>query len=161
MKHLLKENKRRVVVTGMSTVNPLGQDLDSFWTACKQGTSGIKKIEAFSVPDEMSQIAGIVEKLDISSLDLSPVQQVSHDRSLLFALKATTDALEQAGLGEGQRDVLDNSHCAVVVANAISQIGNMEKDFCNQTDSGKKPLSPAKKTGKAVPNSFFFRHHEC
>lgn len=149
-------NKRRVVVTGMSTINPLGHDLDAFWTACKAGTSGTKKIETFDIPEEMSRMAGIVDAFDPKSLDLSAAQLEHYDRALLFAVKATGNALRHAGLDGAQRQALRDSRWAVVVANAISQIDNMEKSFCRQSDAGKKPLAPAKKQANKPPNSFYF-----
>ncbi|MEK8015993.1 MAG: beta-ketoacyl-[acyl-carrier-protein] synthase family protein [Candidatus Parabeggiatoa sp.] len=145
----------RVVVTGMSTVNPLGQDIDEFWSACKVGTSGVKKVEKFEIPENMSQMAGIIDQIDLSSLEI-PLEEIKqYDRSLLLALKATNDALKNSGLEFDNRLALKNSRWAVFVANAISHISNMEKSFCEQSNNGKLPLVPMKK-GENKTNSFFF-----
>jgi len=152
----MNSTERTVVVTGMSTINPLGQDLTEFWTACKKGTSGVKKIEDFYIPDGMSQMAGIVERLDLSSLNLSMEQLENYDRSLLFALKASHDALQHSGLKPESRLNLNGSRWGVFVANAISQISNMEKSFCQQSAKSIQPLAPARKGSGRRPNSYFF-----
>jgi len=148
--------ERIVVVTGMSTINPLGQELDEFWAACKRGTSGVKKIEGFYIPDEMSQMAGTVEQLDLLSLSLTPEQIEQYDRSLLFALKATNSALIDSGLKLDSRLKLTNSRWAVLIANAISQISTMERSFCRQSANGTKPLAPVKKNSGNRLNSYYF-----
>ena len=56
--------KRRVVVTGLGAVTPLGNDVDSNWSAMKTGTSGIDHITGFDASDMAVQIAAEVKDFD-------------------------------------------------------------------------------------------------
>jgi len=56
-------NNRRVVITGMGVVTPLGNDLETFWGSLKNGVSGIRRIEAFDTTNYETKIAGEVREL--------------------------------------------------------------------------------------------------
>lgn len=55
---------KRVVVTGMGVISPLGNDVNQFWKNLSSGKSGISKIEQFDVSDLKTKIAGSVINLD-------------------------------------------------------------------------------------------------
>ncbi|HRZ90161.1 MAG TPA: beta-ketoacyl synthase N-terminal-like domain-containing protein, partial [Spirochaetia bacterium] len=60
------DTKRRVVVTGMGVVSPVGNDLASFWDAVKNGRSGIGPVTRFDASRLEARIAGEVKDLDVS-----------------------------------------------------------------------------------------------
>jgi 3-oxoacyl-[acyl-carrier-protein] synthase II len=91
--------KRRVVVTGMGAVTPLGNDVGTFWSRLVRGESGIRRITIFDPERVDSKIAGEVVDFDPSSvLDRKETRRT--DRYTQFALIATREALHQAGLPE-------------------------------------------------------------
>ena len=55
---------RRVVVTGLGTVNPLGQDVETFWANAREGMSGIGEITHFDASGMKARIAGEIEGFD-------------------------------------------------------------------------------------------------
>ncbi|WP_269446188.1 beta-ketoacyl-[acyl-carrier-protein] synthase family protein [Gloeobacter violaceus] len=119
---------RRVVVTGMGTVNPIGKSVNEFWENCCKGVSGVKVVSDFAIADSQSQIAGVVEDFDFWEYfpqnDLLGV-----DRSCIFALVAAKEALESAGLGESFLKSLSPGKCRLLMSTAAAQIASMEKDF--------------------------------
>ena len=76
---------RRVVVTGLGAVTPLGNDVETFWSAVRNSECGIDSISSFDASDYPSQIAGEVRGLDPSQyLDRREASRL--DRFAVFAM---------------------------------------------------------------------------
>jgi len=88
---------RRVVVTGMGAVTPIGNDVATFWGNLAAGKSGVRRIEAFDPSRICSQIAGEVRDFDPSAV-LDRKEQRRNDRFTQFALVTAAEALRDAGL---------------------------------------------------------------
>lgn len=82
---------RRVVVTGLGCVTPLGLDVTSFWRALLAGRSGIRRISRFDPAPFTSQIAGQVEGFALAGV--TPKQTRHMDRFTQFAVSAAREAL--------------------------------------------------------------------
>jgi 3-oxoacyl-[acyl-carrier-protein] synthase II len=88
---------RRVIVTGLGMVTPLGSGVDKNWEAASSGTSGIGPITKFDASDFQSQIAG--EVTDFKSEDFMDKQQIRRfDIFIHYAMASARMALEDAGL---------------------------------------------------------------
>lgn len=88
--------RRRVVITGMDLVTPIGAGLDAFWKAALAGVSGVRRIAHFDPTGLPSQVAGyVLESLQAlrETTGLGPEEP----RSAVFALSAARGAVEQAG----------------------------------------------------------------
>jgi 3-oxoacyl-[acyl-carrier-protein] synthase II len=91
------EDMRRVAITGIGAVSPLGNDASSTWEAAVAGRSGIDNIQAFDTDGFDVTIAGEVKDFDPSGL-ASPKDVKRLDRNVLFALSAAKEALADAGV---------------------------------------------------------------
>jgi len=111
----------RVLITGIGTVNPLGLDASSTWEAMLAGRSGIDTIAAFDPSPFPVRIAGEVRGFDPEAV-ASRKDARRMDRSVLFAVAATDEAVADAGL-----DVLDPERTGVVVGSAIGGIAIVEE----------------------------------
>lgn len=90
-------SQRRVVITGLGTVNPIGNSIEDYWEGLKSGTSGIGRITNFDASDLPCQIAGEVKDFDPTEyMDRKDARRAA--RSTQFALAATTQAVADAGL---------------------------------------------------------------
>jgi 3-oxoacyl-[acyl-carrier-protein] synthase II len=89
---------RRVVVTGMGVVTPLGSDLDTFWNNLIGGACGIDKIQGFDASAFDTQIAGEVRNFDPSPAFPSPKEIRRTDRYSQFGIYAAWSALKDSGL---------------------------------------------------------------
>ncbi len=89
---------RRVVVTGMGVVTPLGHDLDTFWKNLITSQCGIDKITAFDASPYDTQIAGQVKDFDVSPAFPSPKEIRRTDRYSQFGIYAAWNALKDSGL---------------------------------------------------------------
>ena len=97
---------RRVVVTGMGVVTPLGHDLDAFWQNLITGQCGIDKITAFDASAFATQIAGEVKNFDPTPAFPSPKEIRRTDRYSQFGIYAGWSALKDSGL-ELEKENLD------------------------------------------------------
>ena len=88
---------RRVAVTGVGAVSPLGLDAPSTWRTAVGGESGIDWIKAFDASDYPVRIAGEVKGFDPTQI-ASPKEARKLERNVLFALSAAREALGDAGL---------------------------------------------------------------
>jgi len=89
---------RRVVITGMGVVTPLGHDLDTFWQNLITGQCGIDKITSFDASPFATQIAGEVKNFDPSPAFPSPKDIRRADRYSQFGVYAAWSALKDSGL---------------------------------------------------------------
>lgn len=89
--------KRRVVVTGLGLITPLGTGVDSSWSAFLEGKSGIGRITRFDASDLPVHIAGEVKDFD-PSLYIEQKEIKKMDRFIHFALAASTMAIEDSGI---------------------------------------------------------------
>jgi len=88
---------RRVVITGMGCVTPLGIGREAYWNALIKGESGVRRIDAFDVTDSPVKIAADVRGFDWEG-QLSPKDRKHVPRTVPLALAAAREALENAGL---------------------------------------------------------------
>src|SRR5918998_2672528 len=94
---MLKRMKgvRRVVITGMGCVTPIGIGREAFWRALQAGTSGVRRIESFDVTDSPVKIAAEVRDFDWEA-ELNPKDRKHVARTVPLALAAAREALEDA-----------------------------------------------------------------
>ncbi len=117
--------KRRVVVTGLGTISPIGNDTASFWQSIKEGKSGIGKITRFNTDEYPVSIAGEVKDFDVSSV-AEPREAKKLDRFTLYALAATKEAMTDAAIKEG---TADPRKLGIVIGNGIGGFESVEEGY--------------------------------
>jgi 3-oxoacyl-[acyl-carrier-protein] synthase II len=117
----MANGRRRVVVTGMGMVTPVGSDMESSWTAIREGRGGVGPITLFDASTFATRIAAEVKGFSLADYRTDAQRWRDHCRTTQFALAAATMAMEHAGLagaceldprrfgvylgsGEGQQD---------------------------------------------------------
>jgi 3-oxoacyl-[acyl-carrier-protein] synthase II len=114
---------RRVVVTGLGAVTPLGNDAPATWAAALAGRSGIDWIRSFDASDYPVRIAAEVKDFDPSTV-ASPKEVRKLDRNVLLSLAAGTEAVADAGLD----GIYDPSRIGILFGTAIGGfLGIMEQ----------------------------------
>jgi 3-oxoacyl-[acyl-carrier-protein] synthase II len=88
---------RRVVITGMGCVTPIGLGREAFWSALQKGLSGVRRIESFDVADSPVKIAAEVRGFDWEA-ELNPKDRKHVPRTVPLALAAAREALTDAGV---------------------------------------------------------------
>ncbi|MFP4028216.1 MAG: beta-ketoacyl-ACP synthase II [Candidatus Brocadiia bacterium] len=129
---------RRVVITGMGAVSPVGMDCKSTWEAVREGRSGIGHIQAFDSSEYHVHIAGEIPEFD--PLDyVSKRRSRRMDRFVQFAIAASDQALEQSGL----LDVgVDPKRVGVYIGTGIGGLHEIEDQHTRLMNSGPTRTSP-------------------
>ena len=107
---------RRVVVTGLGVVTPLGHDLETFWKNLISGQCGIDRITAFDAAAFDTQIAGEVKNFDPAPAFPSPKDVRRTDRYSQFGVYAAWSALKDSG---ADLDKLDRDEIGVIIGSGI------------------------------------------
>jgi len=130
--------KRRVVITGMGTVNPLGNSLKETWEGICSGRSGIRTITKFDPEGFATKIAGEVKGFDPQAfLNAKEVRRL--DLFIIYALASASMALEDSGLTiDGDRA----ERTGVIIGSGIGGLLTMEKAKEILTEQGPRRLSP-------------------
>jgi 3-oxoacyl-[acyl-carrier-protein] synthase II len=131
---------RRVVVTGMGLVTPLGNDLPTSWAGLVSGRSGIGTIQAFDPSRLTSQIAGEVKDFDSSHV-LDRKDQRRVDRYIQFGLVATREAMDQAGLPERlEGDLAERT--GAILGTGLGGVGTLQDGITTNVTRGPDRISP-------------------
>ena len=88
---------RRVVVTGLGTLNPLGNAVDSSWDSLINSNSGISKITNFEVDNYPCKIAGSIDDSNINDEIVNLREQRKIDRFITLGLIAAAEAIKDSG----------------------------------------------------------------
>ena len=127
---------RRVVVTGLGVVSPIGIGLSEFWNNLIQGRSGIREITRFDASDFPSRIAGEVDFDPLEYLDRREARKM--DRFSQMALVCSRMAAEDAGL-EG---AFDPERAGVILGTGIGGIETLSNEYANFLKQGPSRVSP-------------------
>jgi 3-oxoacyl-[acyl-carrier-protein] synthase II len=111
-------NRRRVVVTGLGAVTPVGNTVDEFWTALLQGASGIGPITRFDATGYATRIAGEVKGFD-SLKYIDKKDDRKYDPFLKYAIASAVMAVEDSGLNTER---VDQTRFGVLVGSGIGGI---------------------------------------
>ncbi|XP_061951305.1 3-oxoacyl-[acyl-carrier-protein] synthase II, chloroplastic-like isoform X2 [Populus nigra] len=110
--------QRRVVVTGMGVVSPLGHDPGVFYSNLLQGVSGVTRIEAFDCAQFPTRIAGEIKSFSTDGW-VAPKLSKRMDKFMLYMLTAGKKALADGGITEDVMDELNKTKCGVLIGSAM------------------------------------------
>lgn len=130
--------KRRVAVTGLGVVSPVGNDVPSFWESIKAGRSGIGPISHLDVSELTVTIAGEVKDFD-PSLRMDGKEARKMDRFSQFAIYAAMEAMEDAGL---KRADLDPFQTGVCLGTGQGGAISIEEAFVRMCERGPGRIPP-------------------
>lgn len=131
-------NKRRVVVTGMGIVSPVGSKLEAAWSNIREGNSGISRIDDFDPSGFATQMAGVVKDFD-TDVYLRPKDARKMDRFMHYGVGASVDALEDSGLEVTE----DNGHrIGIAMGAGIGGLSTIEDNHSKFLNGGPRKVSP-------------------
>jgi 3-oxoacyl-[acyl-carrier-protein] synthase II len=129
---------RRVVITGLGVVSPLGCDLKIFWDRIKSGHSGIRRITKFDASKMTTQIAGEVVEFDPAAF-IPPKEARRMDQFSQFAIGAAKMALVDSGL---DMNAEDHEKIGVIVGSGIGGLQTLETQHSILKERGASRCSP-------------------
>lgn len=130
--------KRRVVVTGMGVVTPLGKEVNELWQNVLAAKSGIKKLSLIEPDPFKVQLAGDIPDFDPGNYcDPKDIKRL--DRFTLFAMYAGGKAIEDAGLDFSNHDAF---RCGVILGSGIGGLAEIEIQVERLLSKGPNRVSP-------------------
>ena len=137
----MREGGRRVVVTGMGAITPIGNDMPSLWDSLVAGRSGIGRIESFDPGRVASKVAGEIRGFDATQV-MHPKEVRRHDRYVHYAWAAAVEALRDAGLPNPIVDEALSERVGVIVGSGIGGINTMIRDVLEAGQFGVERIGP-------------------
>ena len=129
--------KRRVVITGLGTVNPLGNTAADSWAAAKAGRCGIGPITQFDTTDFKCKLAGEVKNFDPETVvDKKEARKMA--RFTLLALAAAAEAIADSGLNTEA----EAKNIGVVLSSGIGGLPTIEEQHTRGEEKGMEKVSP-------------------
>jgi len=129
---------RRVVITGMGVVSPVGSTVEKFWENLTAGKSGIGRITKFDTEGYPVQIAGEVKDFDpLEYFDRKEVRRT--DPFIQFAVGAAVQAVKEAGLEESD---VDKTRVGVLIGSGIGGLTTIEEQHRILLEKGPRRISP-------------------
>ena len=132
-------NDRRVVITGMGVITPVGNDVETFWTSLKNGVSGIRKIETFDTTGYDCRIGGDVLGFDPKDFFNNPKDVRRTDRFTHLAMGAAKLAMQDGGIDV---DKLRRDRFGVIVSSGIGGLKTLEDQHTILMNKGPSRVSP-------------------
>jgi 3-oxoacyl-[acyl-carrier-protein] synthase II len=129
---------RKVVITGMGVVSPVGNDLDTFWNRLTNGVSGIRHIQHFDVAAYDCRIGGEVRDFDPKPFFKNPKDIRRTDRFAQMALAAAKMAMQDAGV---DLERLDRDRFGVNVSSGIGGLKTLEDQHSTLLNKGPSRVS--------------------
>ena len=93
---------KRVVVTGMGVISPVGNNVAEFWNSLVNGVCGIGHITEFPTDDLPATVAGEVKNFNPADYGIEPAFARKQDKFSVFAIAAANEAIRQCGLSTAE-----------------------------------------------------------
>ncbi len=129
---------RRVVITGLGILCPLGNDINSTWENIKSGSSGASNITKFDASNFSTRFAAELKDYDsVSGLSEKEARRI--DPFVQYAITATDQAILDSGL---KLDLIDTTRVGVSIGSGIGGLGSIEQNSLILDDKGPRRISP-------------------
>ena len=132
--------ERRVVITGMGVISPIGNDVKTFWENLKAGKCGISRLEGFEEYNLPIHVAGRVKDFDPLNYGLSVAEKRRNDLYSQYAMAASTEAMASSGLVS--RENIEAERFGVYVGSVIGGINTFVTQTKILIDEGADRISP-------------------
>ena len=136
----MNNEMKRVVITGLGVISPVGNDVNTFWESLKAGKCGISRLEGFDEYDLPIHVAGRVKDFDPLKFGLSAAEKRRNDIYSQYAMAAAAQAMADSGLASSQN--IEEDRFGVYLGSGIGGI----QTFVAQTkilfDEGVGRISP-------------------
>ena len=130
--------ERRVVITGLGAITPIGNNVEEFWKGIKEGKCGIDEITEFDTTDFKVKLAGEVKNYNPEDyFDRREAKRM--DKFSQFAIVAAREAWKDSGLDKEKEDM---TRVAVIVGSGIGGLSTIEKDNRALVEKGPDRVSP-------------------
>lgn len=129
---------KRVVVTGMGAITPLGNNVDSFWKEIKAGTCGVNELTLVNSGDFKVKVAAEVKNFQVEDfMDKREAKKL--DRYSQFALIAAEEAMKSSRI---DMEEMDRNRFGILVSSGIGGLATLEKEYKKMIEKNTTKVSP-------------------
>ena len=133
------QRQRRVVVTGLGVISPLGNEVEATWRNILAGKSGITLIDSFDVSNYSARIGGLIRNFDPNDYGISSKDVRKMDTFVQYGIAAAVQAIKDAGLVANP----DNAaRIGISVGSGIGGLAFIEKNYEELLKAGPRRVSP-------------------
>ena len=133
---------RRVVITGMGVVSPVGNDIQTYWDNLLKGVCGIDYIKSIPTEDLPVKIGGEVKDFNPADYGMEPAFVRKQDKFTVFAVAAAWQAVRQSGLDASEGGNIDPFRYGVYIGSGIGGFSTMMRENEKILKEGPKWVSP-------------------
>lgn len=133
---------KRVVVTGLGVVSPVGNNVETYWKNILEGVCGIDFIKAFPTEDLPVKIAGEVKDFNPADYSIEAPFARKQDKFTVFAVAAAYQAMQQSGLDSSEEGNIDPFRLGVYVGSGIGGFTTQYRESEKMISEGAKWISP-------------------
>ena len=133
---------RRVAVTGIGVISPLGNDVQTYWTNLLDGVCGIGYIQSIPTDDLPVKIAGEVKDFNPADYNIEPAFARKQDKFTIYAVAAAWQAVKQSGLSSAEDGNIDPFRFGVYVGSGIGGFATLMRESEKMFKEGTKWVSP-------------------
>lgn len=130
--------RRRVVVTGLGLISPVGNNVADGWSSVRDGKSGIAPIDSFDVSAFSTRFGGEIRSFEIEQY-LEPKEARKCDPFIHYGIAATEQAIADSGIGSGNVDL---QRVGVAMGAGIGGIHTIETNYQRWSEGGPRKISP-------------------
>ena len=130
--------ERRVVVTGLGALTPLGLNVEESWNGIKEGKVGIDKITLIDASEHKAKVAGEVKNFNAEEY-LGKKEAKRMDRFTQLAVVAAREAVKDSGI---DLEKINKERFGVIVSSGIGGLGTIEEQVINKHEKGVGRVSP-------------------
>lgn len=134
--------ERRVAVTGMGVISPIGNNIETYWKNLTEGLCGIDSIKAFPTDDLPSKVAGEVKDFSPEDYEIEPSFLRRQDKFTLYAVAAAWQAMKQSGLSAGEDGNIDPARLGVYVGSGVGGFATQVRETEKLLKEGPRWVSP-------------------
>lgn len=133
------DNNRRVVVTGLGVISPVGNSIQPFWNSLIEGKSGIAEITTLDASEFDSKIAGEVKDFNPQEYGISVRDTRRMDKFVRYAIAASKQAIEDTGI---DLDKANKDRIGVLIGSGIGSLQVVEREYAAYLKGGPSRVSP-------------------
>src|SRR5712691_5099465 len=131
-------SNRRVVITGLGAITPIGNDVETFWSNLKNGVSGICRIQGFDTTGYDCQIAGEVCDFEPKNFFKNPKDVRRNDRFAKIAMAAAKMSMQDSGIDLVR---VNRDRFGVLISSGIGGLKTLEEQFSTLMNKGPQRVS--------------------
>lgn len=131
-------SRRRVVVTGLGIISPVGNSVDESWKNVRDGVSGIRPIDTFDVSAFSTRFAGTIRDFDIGAY-LEPKEARKCDPFIHYGIAATVQAIKDSGIAVDESNA---DRIGVMMGSGIGGVSTIEANHEKWQAGGPRKISP-------------------